>query len=96
MVLPVERAGCRHVYHLYVVRVPNREFIRSQLTAAGVASAIHYPVPIHKQPAYSDYAHLSLPHTEQAAGEILSLPMHPLLTAPQVEQVAAVLRGALA
>lgn len=96
IVLPVERAGCHHVYHLYVVRVPNREAIRSQLAAAGIASAIHYPVPIHKQPAYGDYAHLSLPHTEQAAGEILSLPMHPLLTAQQVEQVAVALHTALA
>jgi dTDP-4-amino-4,6-dideoxygalactose transaminase len=96
IVLPVERAGCRHVYHLYVVRVPNREAIRSQLASAGITSAIHYPVPIHKQPAYGEYAHLSLPHTEQAAGEILSLPMHPLLTPQQVEQVAVALHTALA
>ena len=96
IILPVERAGCRHVYHLYVVRVPNREGLRNQLTAAGVASAIHYPVPIHKQPAYGEYAQLSLPHTEQAAGEILSLPMHPLLTPQQVEQVAVALHTALA
>jgi dTDP-4-amino-4,6-dideoxygalactose transaminase len=95
IVQPVERAHCRHVYHLYVVRVPGREAVRSHLAGAGIATAIHYPVPIHQQPAYSSDAHLSLPHTEQAAAEILSLPMHPLLTAQQVEQVAAALHAAI-
>lgn len=96
VVQPVERTDCYHVYHLYVVRVSNREAVRGKLNSAGIGSAIHYPVPIHKQPAYSSYANLSLPQTEQAAGEILSLPMHPLLTAQQVEQVAAALHTALA
>jgi dTDP-3-amino-3,4,6-trideoxy-alpha-D-glucose transaminase len=96
VVQPVERVGCRHVYHLYVVRVPNREVVRSQLASAGIATAIHYPVPIHQQPAYHSHARLSLPHTEQAAGEILSLPMHPLLTAQEVERVAVALQAALA
>lgn len=96
VIQPIEQAGCRHVYHLYVVRVPRREQVRSHLASAGIATAIHYPVPIHKQPAYSAHAYLSLPHTEQAANEILSLPMHPLLTTQQVEQVAAALHTALA
>jgi dTDP-4-amino-4,6-dideoxygalactose transaminase len=96
IIQPMERVGCRHVYHLYVVRVPNREVVRSQLASASIATAIHYPVPIHQQPAYRTYAHLSLPHTEQAAGEILSLPMHPLLTAQEVERVAVALQAALA
>jgi dTDP-4-amino-4,6-dideoxygalactose transaminase len=96
VIQPVERAGCHHVYHLYVVRVPDREAVRTHLATAGIATAIHYPVPIHQQPAYGDYAHLSLPHTERAAREILSLPMHPLLTAQEVEQVAAALHTALA
>src|SRR5690606_27969914 len=93
--LPVERANCHHVYHLYVVRVPQREAVREALTRAGIATAIHYPVPIHHQPAYHTHASVALPHTEQAAREILSLPMHPLLTTPQTEQVAAALRAAL-
>jgi dTDP-4-amino-4,6-dideoxygalactose transaminase len=96
VVQPVERPGCHHVYHLYVVRVPDREVVRAKLNSAGIASTIHYPVPIHKQPAYSAYASLSLSQTEQAAAEILSLPMHPLLTTQQVEQVAAALHTALA
>jgi dTDP-4-amino-4,6-dideoxygalactose transaminase len=96
VVQPVERPGCRHVYHLYVVRVPNRETVRSSLAAAGIATAIHYPVPIHRQPAYAAHTHVSLPHSERAAGEILSLPMHPLMTALQAEQVAMALQAALA
>lgn len=92
---PVEQAGCYHVYHLYVVRVPDRERVRAQLANAGIATAIHYPVPIHKQPAYATHAQVALPHTEQAAGEILSLPMHPLMTPEQVEQVANAMRTAL-
>jgi dTDP-4-amino-4,6-dideoxygalactose transaminase len=96
VVQPIERINCRHVYHLYVVRVPQRQQVRGQLNSAGIATAIHYPVPIHQQPAYSTHTHTSLPHTERAASEILSLPMHPLLTAQQVEQVAAALHTALA
>lgn len=96
VVQPVEGAACHHVYHLYVVRVPGREMVRSHLTNAGIATAIHYPLPIHMQPAYKGHAYPPLPHTEQAASEILSLPMHPLLTAQQVEQVAAALHTALA
>jgi dTDP-4-amino-4,6-dideoxygalactose transaminase len=95
--LPVERPTRRHVYHLYVVRVAGRDSFRQQLQAAGIGTGIHYPVPIHRQPAYAGApgaAH-SLPHTERLAGEILSLPMHPLLTASQVEQVAAAAHAAL-
>lgn len=96
MVTPVERADCLHVYHLYVVRVPQRERVRSELANAGINTAIHYPVPIHHQPAYAAHRQINLPHTEQAAGEILSLPMHPLMDAAQVGQVADALRAALA
>jgi UDP-2-acetamido-2-deoxy-ribo-hexuluronate aminotransferase len=69
--------------------------VRSHLANRGVATAIHYPVPIHRQPAYAVHAQRSLPHTEQAVGEILSLPMHPLMTPAQVEQVIIALQTAL-
>jgi dTDP-4-amino-4,6-dideoxygalactose transaminase len=95
VIQPVEHEDCHHVYHLYVVRVEDRDGVRSHLAEAGIGTAIHYPVPIHQQPAYTTYAALSLPHTEQAAATILSLPMHPLLTQPAVEQVAAALAAAL-
>lgn len=98
VVRPVERPDCRHVYHLYVVRVPQRDRVRARLAEAGVGAAIHYPVPVHQQPAYAGDAVRAghLPHTEAAAREILSLPMYPTLTAEQVRQVSDALAAALA
>jgi dTDP-4-amino-4,6-dideoxygalactose transaminase len=89
---PVEMAFAHHVYHLYVVRTPRRDEARRSLAAAGIATGIHYPVPIHRQPAYTrDFSHYQLPVTEAAAGEILSLPLHPLLRDRDVDRVAAAL-----
>lgn len=97
VVQPVELLGCEHVYHLYVVRVPERDAVRAQLSAAGVGTGIHYPVPIHRQPAYAGAANAarSLPSTEAAAGEILSLPMFPGLDREQVEAVVSELHRAI-
>ena len=101
VVRPVELPGCKHVYHLYVVRVPasvaERDHVRRELEAAGIGTGIHYPVPVHRQPAYSGGQVRAdrLPATEQAAEEILSLPMYPALTDAQVEEVTAGLAGAL-
>lgn len=95
LVRPVEREGCRHVYHLYVVRVPGSEGaryrLRRSLDAAGIGTGIHYPLPIHRQPAYANeqVRAANMPHTEAAADEILSLPMYPTLAEEQIEQVAA-------
>lgn len=87
---PVERPGNRHVYHLYVVRVSQREQLRAQLQIAGVGTGIHYPVPVHQQPAYQgDHVVVhTMSSTEQAAEQILSLPMHPFLTEADVAYVA--------
>jgi dTDP-4-amino-4,6-dideoxygalactose transaminase len=97
VVQPVELPGCRHVYHLYVVRVAERDGVRARLQAAGVGTGIHYPVPIHRQPAYAHLpqAQTRLPHTERLAGEIVSLPMHPWLTGEQAQTVAAALVATL-
>ena len=89
VVKPVERPGCRHVYHLYVIRSAERDSLREKLRAAGVASGIHYPVPIHRQAAYHHLSPVDLPVTEQTAREILSLPMHSTLTVEQIEQVCS-------
>lgn len=96
VVRPTVRAGATHVYHLYVVRVPHRDAVRSALEAEGIGTAIHYPVPVHQQPAYGpDIVRCGpLPVTEWAAGQILSLPMYPLLTADTVARVADALRQA--
>lgn len=96
--LPVEQPGCQHVYHLYVIRVANREAVRQQLTAAGVGSAIHYPAAVHQQPAYGpdNLVCHPMPHTEQAVREILTLPLYPQMSSAQAQQVVAALQAALA
>jgi dTDP-4-amino-4,6-dideoxygalactose transaminase len=95
-----EPAGSSPVYHLMVVRVDaaRRDAIRERLAAGGIATAVHYPRPIHLQRAY---AHLgqgpgSCPVAERAAGEMISLPMYPDLTVAQVDHVVTALREALA
>jgi dTDP-4-amino-4,6-dideoxygalactose transaminase len=92
---PVERAGVRHVYHLYVVRTSRRDALLEHLKANGVAAGIHYPIPLHRQPAYASlgYGELSLPETERAAAEVLSLPMYPELTDEQLQHIAACVRS---
>ncbi len=81
------------VYHLFVVRVPNRDGLRAHLDAHGVATAIHYPVPVHLQPAYRalGYSVGDFPVTERLTREILSLPMHPFLKHADVQHVAGAL-----
>lgn len=87
---PVERPYARHVYHLYVVRVADRQGLQRSLREAGVATGLHYPIPVHRQEAYRGTATAdgSLPRTERAAGEVLSLPMYPHLDPDAVDYVA--------
>jgi dTDP-4-amino-4,6-dideoxygalactose transaminase len=89
VVAPVEAPGRKHVYHLYVVRCADRDGLRAALDEAGVASGIHYPLPVHLQAAYADlgYQEGSLPVTEKVAKEIVSLPMYPELTDEQIALV---------
>jgi dTDP-4-amino-4,6-dideoxygalactose transaminase len=98
--LIAEPAGSAPVYHLMVIRVaaPRRAAIRDQLARAGIATAIHYPRPIHLQPAYAPLGQGpgSCPVAERAADEMISLPMFPELTVAQVDRVVAALRAALA
>jgi len=95
--LPSERGGARHVYHLYVVRHPQRESLREGLRRRGVSTLIHYPVPVHRQPAYTSlgYGPGSLPVTEKMAGQVLSLPLFVGLTAANVATVAQAVRDCL-
>ena len=91
---PIELADTRHVYHLYVIRSPQRDRLMKHLADRGIGSAIHYPRPIHLQPAYrgrlGDVG--SLPETEKAAKEILSLPMFPELNESDLKTVADAIR----
>lgn len=80
------------VYHLYVLRTADRAGLRARLAAAGIASDVHYPTAIHRQPAYAAHFHAGqFPEAERAAAEVLSLPMVPELTDDEVERVAAAL-----
>jgi dTDP-4-amino-4,6-dideoxygalactose transaminase len=91
--LPVERPGSRHVYHLYIVRVRERDAVRERLTAAGIQTGVHYPVPVHLQPGYRDlgYAKGDFPVAEAVSAEVMSIPMFPEMTAAQIREVAGAL-----
>ncbi|PYC84367.1 aminotransferase DegT [Streptomyces tateyamensis] len=84
---PAVAPGAGHVYHQYTVRVPRRAQFQAELARRGVGSAVHYPVPIHRQPAYA--LELDLPETERAVAEVLSLPVHPGLGEEQLARVVA-------
>lgn len=87
-----ERAGVRHVYHLFVVRAPHRQTLQQVLEDAGIGSGVHYPIPVHLQPPYR-FGHVlgDFPVSEQATREVLSLPMFPELTYSQQDAVVAAL-----
>jgi dTDP-4-amino-4,6-dideoxygalactose transaminase len=88
---PAEPPFAKHVYHIYAVRTGERAELQRTLQANGIASGIHYPIPVHLQQGYRHlgYAVGQFPHSEQAANEVLSLPMFPELTNSQIEMVAA-------
>ena len=90
VVIPKEAAWTKGVYHLYVVRVPDREALQVYLTEAGIGSGIHYPIPLHLQMAYQhlNYKQGDFPVTERVAAEIMSLPMYPQLQQEQLAEVA--------
>ena len=95
--LPVTMPWARHVFHVYTVRVAQRDQVRARLLAAGIHTGIHYPTPVHLQPAWAGlgYRRGDFPVAEQAAAEVLSLPMYPELEAAQIEAVAAELVAAV-
>ncbi|MCC6967270.1 MAG: DegT/DnrJ/EryC1/StrS family aminotransferase [Nitrospira sp.] len=89
LVVPRTQPDCTHVYHQYVIRTLRRDDLKQFLERSSVGSLIHYPVPIHLQPAYRKclLARGGLPETERICGEILSLPIHPHLTTDEVSHV---------
>ena len=87
---PLRRANAVHVFHQYVIRAEARDGLKARLAEQGVGTGLHYPVPVHLQPAYAGRIALAggeLPETEASAQEILSLPMYPELTEESVERV---------
>jgi dTDP-4-amino-4,6-dideoxygalactose transaminase len=94
---PKVREDVRHVYHIYAVRLDERDRWRARLTELGIQTGIHYPVPVHLQPAYRDLGYRAgdFPVAETLAGEVLSLPFFPEMTEQQVQEVADVFKAGL-
>jgi dTDP-4-amino-4,6-dideoxygalactose transaminase len=94
LILPRQADGNDHVWHLYVIRVSQRDSVFSRLQELGIQAGIHYPVPLHLQPAfrYLGYSPGDFPVTEAAAASIVSLPLHPHITPGQQRKVAAAVR----
>jgi dTDP-4-amino-4,6-dideoxygalactose transaminase len=90
VVLPIEAPFTKGVYHLYVIRLQDREALQAHLAEMGIGTGIHYPIPLHLQKAYQHlgYKQGDFPVTEKVASEIVSLPMFPQLTAEQQKLVA--------
>jgi dTDP-4-amino-4,6-dideoxygalactose transaminase len=98
VVLPVRRPDATHVFHQYVIRVAERDALRAHLRAAGIGTGIHYPFPVHQQPAYRARlacGPLGLGVTERAAPQILSLPISPQLSAEAADRVVTEIRAFL-
>ena len=96
LALPVRRPNATHVFHQYVIRLAERDALRNRLRASGVGTGIHYPVPVHRQPAYSGRLTCGpsgLGVTERAASQILSLPIYPQLMDEAVDRVIAEIRA---
>jgi dTDP-4-amino-4,6-dideoxygalactose transaminase len=92
---PARRPGATHVFHQYVIRCADRAAVQAQFRARGIGTNVHYPMPVHAQPAYRGRIALGPAQcraTERAAAEVLSLPMFPELTDAQVEAVCAAIR----
>ena len=97
IITPYEADYAEHVYHLYVVRVEKkgREKLKEELKSKGIATGIHYPIPLHLQPAYKylGYKEGDFPITENASQEILSLPMFAELTGVQIEEIVKIIKN---
>lgn len=91
LVLPAQCTDGMHVYHQYVIRVKSRDSFRNELQKLGIHTGVHYPLPIHFQPVFSDlgYQRGAFPEAERITSEIVSLPIYPELSDAQIEQVVA-------
>lgn len=98
LTLPVQAEYAHHIYHIYAVRVANRDDVMKQLGDRGIGTGIHYPVPVHLQAAYASLGHKrgDFPVSEECADTFVSLPMFPELTDAQIDTVVQALREVLA
>jgi dTDP-4-amino-4,6-dideoxygalactose transaminase len=92
--LPAEHGKGGHIYHQFTVRLARRDAAKQALADAGIASGVYYPIPLHRQPVFEkEYGALSLPASEAAAREVLSLPIYPQLSDEQLRHIAGTLRA---
>lgn len=87
IVLPKENDGSKYNWYLYTVAIENRDNIMNQLNSLGISATVYYRTPVHKTPFYAN-SNVSLPNTEWAAEHVLSLPVHPLVTASDIKYIA--------
>jgi dTDP-4-amino-4,6-dideoxygalactose transaminase len=85
-----------HVFHLFVVRVPERDVVRAEFARRGIETGVHYALPCHRQPAYAPFTNGALPNSEAAATEVLSLPLYPHMSTTQVDWVVEETKSILA
>ncbi len=92
-----EQPNREHIYHLFVIRIPNRDIVKAKLLDVGIETGIHYPIPIHLQPAAASLGYHAgdFPVSERLATEMLSLPLYPEMTEQQQDHVVKALRSAL-
>ncbi len=97
VVLPADPRDAESVYHLFVIRVPERDRVLRDLKVGGIGAGVHYPIPLHLQAAcaHLGYRPGSLPHAELVTNEILSLPLYPEVSRSQQEEVAAVVQASV-
>jgi len=97
LLLPGEAPGAESVWHLYVIRAEQRDALKEHLISRGISASVHYPIPIHVQPAYLDlgYKKGDFPVTESCAHQVLSLPMYAEISQDQIEYVAKTIRNFL-
>ncbi len=95
--LPIESEGAHHVYHLYVIRTPNRDNVATNLAESGVATGVYYPHPIHLVPAMKDFGYHvgDFPVSEKASNQCLALPIYPEMTRIEQDKVASVLEKSI-
>ena len=96
-IIPIEKEDYKHVYHQYTIRVKNRDYVLKKLNDAGIGARVYYPKPLHLHPHFMSLGYTlgSFPESELAANEVLSLPVHPLLSEDEIKYIVKTLLSIL-
>ena len=94
IIVPIVRKNCEHVFHQYTIRADNRDELVQMLNENSVGTGVYYPIPNHKQPFYQKLGYNeTLPESERAADEVISLPVHPSVTKDELDLIIDVMKG---